>query len=240
MPYRLAVIHRRSLLLGAAALAGPAAAMPATGAPASNAMRGVPASNAMRGVPASGALAFKAFRNGSPFGSHRLRFTASGAAMTVDTHIEYAVSFGPIGLFSYTMTSTETWKNGVLMGFHSEVDDDGSRHVTHATRVGRSLVVDGAKTGTYRAPPGSIDSSHWDRHEMDAPMINSDTGKLMDFTVTRLGDDMITPASGPAVAARHYALRGPDTIDLWYDRQDVWASLRAVAKDKSVITYQRQ
>jgi hypothetical protein len=217
-------VSRRALLIGGAAMALPMAARAA----------------AMAGVPASGALSFRAFRNGGAFGTHTVRFAASGAGMTVTIAVDYVVKFGPIAVFRYSLRGTETWQGGVLQGFRSEVDDDGSRHVTSGMRDGDALLVDGSKTGKYRAPPGALPSSHWNRHEMDKPMINSDTGELMRFSVAPRGQDMVTPATGPAFPAQHFALTGPAVLDLWYDASDVWASLRAVAKDGSIITYQRQ
>ena len=232
-------VGRRAMLAGAAALAVPAAglAVPAAGLAVPAAGHAAPG---MAGVPASGLLAFEAFRNGSRFGTHTVRFAVSGAAMVVTSAIDYVVTFGPIAVFRYTFRSTETWQGGVLQGFHSAIDDDGTRSVTSAVRDGDALAVDGAKSGKYRAPPGALPSSHWNAHEMDAPMINSDTGKLLRFAVAPRGQDMLSPATGPAFPARHFALTGPAVLDLWYDAASVWAALRAVARDGSIITYRRR
>ncbi len=35
------------------------------------------------------------------------------------------------------------------------------------------------------------------------------------------------------------SIAGPSALDLWYDRAGVWAALRAVVRDGSLITYVR-
>jgi hypothetical protein len=41
------------------------------------------------------------------------------------------------------------------------------------------------------------------------------------------------------ISATRFDLTGSDTIDLWYDTEQMWCGLRAVVKDKSVVTYER-
>jgi hypothetical protein len=188
------------------------------------------------GRPQSGRLAFKAFRNGNPLGSHVLDFTSNGTALTVSIAVDYAVSFGPVTVFRYKLRAVEQWAGDRLEQVRSQVDNDGHAAFMNADRDGDSLLVDGSKSGKYRAPAGAIAASHWNRREVEGPMINPENGELLTFSVA---ESQSTLPSGAAFGhGLHYALTGPSTIDLWYGGDDIWTALRAVAPDGSIITYE--
>lgn len=210
---------RRNMLAGAAAMA---------------------AGPALAAVPATGVLAFRALRNGSALGTHRLTFQQRGAELSVAIAVDYVVYLGPIPVFRYTLRGTELWRGDALVSVQAQTDDDGAKAWMRAEADGGRLQVDGSKSGRYVAPPGAIAATHWNRREVEAPMINPQNGELLAFTVAPGGTDNVALASGATVAARRYALTGPSVMDLWYEADGVWASLRAVARDGSVITYQRE
>jgi len=218
-----ALLTRRALLPGAATaiLARPAAAT-----------AGLP-------VPPTGTLAFKAFRNGSPLGSHELRFAQSGDTLVVTIAVDYRVKLGPIPVFHYTLRATETWRAGRIAEMRADIDDNGTQTATTLQRVADGLLVEGAKSGKYTAPANALPASHWNRHELDGPMINPDGGELMQFTVADRGAQPIKGADGVSIPATRFDLIGPDHIDLWYDADQMWCGLQAVVKDNSVVTYER-
>jgi len=213
-------MQRRSLLaLGLAALVPSASAAPALAA-----------------IPPSGRLAFRAFRNDSPLGSHVVTFANRGPDLIVTSAIDYLVKLGPITLFRYTLRSNETWRDNTLMAVRSETNDDGKTDFMRADRTGDSLAIDGSKTGRYTAPPGAIAASHWNPREVDAPMISPQSGELLTFTINGRRPET---APGLNVPAQRISLTGPNELDLWYEPSGTWASLRAVARDGSIITYVR-
>jgi len=185
------------------------------------------------GIPADGAIDFLVFRNDSEIGTHRVRFTHDGDRMTVQTEADFKVSFGFIVVFRYTYRATETWRNGVLESLSAHTDNNGTKGTCEAHRDGTSMVVDGSVSGHYIAPPGAIASTHWNKAELAAPMINPENGELMKFDVRDVGRE--TLAGG--VAAQHFGLTGYATMDLWYDDAGLWRHLKAVAKDGSTIDY---
>jgi hypothetical protein len=203
-------------------------------------LAGLVGKGAAAAVPASGALLFKALRNDKPLGTHALAFTRVGASLSVRSTVDYRVSFGPIPLFRYHMAVEETWQNDVLVRLQGQTDDNGHQDFVTATRDGERLVVDGSKSGRYVAPAGAIAATHWNRHELDAPMINPQDGELMDYTVRAAGSGRVALADGGTLTARRFALSGPAMLDLWYDEAGVWAGLQAAAKDGSMIVYQRE
>jgi hypothetical protein len=101
---------------------------------------------------------------------------------------------------------------------------------------GDALAVQGSKSGHYVAPPGAILATHWNRAELNGPMINPENGELMTFTIVDKGTGPIE-AAGKTIEAAQYALTGPATINLWYSQQNVWSALKAMATDNSMIDY---
>jgi hypothetical protein len=218
-------IRRRSLIAVTAglAVAGTRVARAATGA-------------AITGVPPSGRLEFDVFRKGDQIGTHRLTFDISGDAMTVHIVADFKVDLGPIPLFHYSLHTTELWRDGRLVGASAQTDDDGTPASMSAKLQGDRLAVDGSKSGRYLAPPGAILGTHWNRNELNGPMINPENGELLHFAVADKGIGKLD-ANGKTIEAVQYALAGPATLDLWYSEQSVWSALQAVAKDGSRIDY---
>ncbi len=204
------------------------------------ALLGMAALPARAAVPPSGTLAFLALRNGSPLGTHRLDFRRDGASLTVAIAVDYVVRIGPIPVFRYALRATETWQGDTLLAIQAETNDDGTRAHMRATREAGRLAVDGSKSGRYVAPPGAIAATHWNRREVEAPMINPQDGELLTFAVARGGMEPVALASGATVQATRLALTGPSALDLWYEPDGTWAGLRAVARDGSVVTYRRE
>lgn len=182
---------------------------------------------------------FEARRGDSLLGRHSVTFARAGDALEVSIAVDYRVSFGPLTLFRYSMRGRETWRGDTLRAARFETDDDGRHDTMVAERRGADLMIDGSKSGRYVAPPGALPASHWNRRELDGPMINPQNGELLPFTVRDLGMDEAPSGGGVPIAARHYSLTGPSVLDLWYDASGTWAGLRAVAPDGSVITYLR-
>jgi hypothetical protein len=190
-------------------------------------------------VPQGGQLAFRAERNGSAIGSHSLRFVRQGDTLNVDIAVDYLVKFGPIPLFRYKLRAREIWRGDVLVEITSETNNDGDADFLRATRQGDALAVEGSKSGRYVAPAGAIAATHWNRRQLDAPMINPQTGVLMRYAVTPGALEPIAFADGSTRTARRYGLAGIDPLELWYDEAGEWSALRALAKDGSEIRYIR-
>ena len=193
----------------------------------------------LSGIPLSGRLAFKALRNGSTLGTHHLTFSRQGDAMTVAIAVDYLVKIGFIPVFRYKLRCRESWHRGVLMSALAKCDDNGKAAWMRAEREGDALMVQGSKSGSYRAPAGAILASHWNQAQFAAPMINPQDGSLLRFTVAPRGPARIADINGKLIAAKRFALTGKDRLDLWYDAEDVWASLQAAAPDGSTISYLR-
>jgi hypothetical protein len=214
------MIGRRAVVFaGAAALARPAAAdLP---------------------VPAGNTLAFRLIRHGSEIGRHTLTFEPRGDALTVRVAVDAQVTLLSIPLVRYRHRAVETWQGGTLVGLTGESDKNGQREWMKAGRTSEGLVVLGSRTARYVAPDPALGTTYWNRRMLDAPMISLEDGVLLRPTVAVSRQEAVRVASGDAVAADHYSLRGAFDADVWYDRRETWVGLAIPVADGSEVHYER-
>ncbi|MCJ8140064.1 DUF6134 family protein [Falsirhodobacter halotolerans] len=91
-------------------------------------------------VPASGQLAFDVIRNGRDIGDYVATFHGSGNDLTVDiaTHVSVKLPVIGISAYRFNQTSTETWRGGRLAALNSKTDDNGT---PHDIKVGATALV---------------------------------------------------------------------------------------------------
>jgi Family of unknown function (DUF6134) len=198
-------------------------------------------SPAMSALPAAPmrSLQFRIMRKGSQIGTHSLSFSGGPDALTVDIAVEMAVSLGPIRLFHYDHHNVERWTNGQFDSLMAKTDYDGEPAWCSVHREGGKIVVEGSKCEKYVAPPGTLPATHWNKAELQGPMINPENGMLLRPAVGDLGSDTVALASGKEVPATHYSWQGEDKIDLWYDAQNGWTALRALTRSGEILTYEK-
>jgi len=183
-------------------------------------------------MPPAG-IAFSVWRNGSEIGSHTVEFERENDWVSVRSEANFSIKFGPITLYRYHYEAVEIWRGDDLMSVRARTDDNGTLEHVDVSRSGDSLSVAGSKSGRYTAPAGAIAATHWNEAELGQPMINPQNGDLMRFDRRDLGQERLD--SG--IQARHVALTGYATLDLWYDETRRWRALRAVATDGSIVDY---
>lgn len=193
---------------------------------------------AMAGIPAARRLGFDVLRNGRPIGSHVVSFEQAGPKLEVRVAVDLEVRWAGLVMYRYRSRAAETWRDGVLLAAHCETADDYGSYAMRAARRDGRLVVEGTHGATYIAPEGALVSSHWNAAQLDAPMISLQDGKLLEFRIDAKGRATIA-ARGTQVEADHFALSGPHTLELWYDRNRVWSKLRALSWEGSQIEYRK-
>ena len=215
---------RRDLIASSLALLAPLPAASATVAP-------LP-------VPPQGRIGFRLLRNGEAIGSHTLEFAQRGGGLEVAVVIDIAVRFLGVPLYRYSHRGTERWQDGMFAGIESRTDRDGTALRMRAERGSEGLVVEGTAVPRYVAPAGALPTTYWNRAMLNPAIISSEDGRLLDVSIAERGEEQVQLASGGAVAARRYVLRGALPLDLWYDASGQWAHLE-FTKDGSTIIYEK-
>jgi hypothetical protein len=180
---------------------------------------------------------FRASRDGSEIGWHRLAFRTDGERLVVDIEISFEVSFAFLTLYRYHHRSRETWRGPRLVALDTTTDDDGERYAVRAQAAGDRLRVATAAGETVELPADVLPTSYW--HESTvarSQWLDTQKGRLLRAEVERQGQDEIL-AGGRRVRATRYRLQGDLDCELWYHEQR-WSKLRFRASDGSTIDYQ--
>lgn len=183
---------------------------------------------ALAAVPEDGQLEFRVLRNGSDIGFHRLEFRERGEKLEVDIDIELQIGLGFITLFRYDHDNLEVWRDGELVAFESRTDNDGEDLAVRASVEGERMVIEGnAIDGSRKVAPLAVPTTYWnpDQLQRATTLVDTQTGELLDVTVTPLGAERIT-VRGQEIDATRYRVEGDLKVDLWYDAADHWVKMQ--------------
>jgi hypothetical protein len=178
-------------------------------------------------------------RKGDRIGTHTLNFTRSGDDLTVDIAVQMAVYLGPVRMFHYDHHNVERWKAGSFEGMEAKTDYNGEAAFCTMRREGDQFTVEGSKATRYTVSGTVLAATHWNKAELNGPMINPENGMTLHPAISDAGSGPVGTASGANVAAHRYSWRGRDSLDLWYDGQDEWVALKAITKSGEVLTYEK-
>jgi hypothetical protein len=190
-------------------------------------------------VPSGNTLSFQIMRKGSRIGTHSLAFSRNGDDLTVNIDVKMAVYLGPIRMFHYTHHNVERWKGGTFTSLDAKTDYNGEAAFCTVRRDGDQLIVEGSKAAKYTAPSTALAATHWNKAELQGPMINPENGMMLHPRISNVGSCSVALASGATTAAHQYAWRGKDSLDLWYDGNNDWVALKAVTPSGEVLTYEK-
>lgn len=193
---------------------------------------------AMAAAPPNGSVHFNILRNGKPFGNYQLTFVKNGDTLTVTTDVAMAARVAGLTVFNYRHHCEEIWRGGRFMELHSNSLRDHDQDVLTAVRTATNIAITN-KDGPLVAPPTANPLTHWNEEVLQGPLFNPQTGFMLRLTAQPMGHEPFALANGAKVNATHWALRGESDIDEWYDETGVWAGLRAVFPDKSIVEYRR-
>lgn len=180
---------------------------------------------------------FEVRRNGTPVGSHTVRFVREGDRVKTATRFEVAVDVLFITAYRYVYESTATWRDGCLLALDARTDDDGDESVVRVRRSGDRLIFTGP-SGTASAAADQLPSEHWDAGVLARnAVINTITGRLNAVDIRRIGTEQVREADGETIAAGHYAYSGELRNEVWYDAEGRWVKMRFAGDDGSIIDY---
>jgi hypothetical protein len=123
--------------------------------------------------------------------------------------------------FTYNYSGTETYKDGRLMSFKSNANDNGRAYEVVAEAKGNDLNV--KANNKERTTRGDVwPTSYWKLppvryRNAGVPLLDADTGGDINGKLQYIGAEQKNVA-GKLQNCTHYRLTGgPSPIDLWYD-----------------------
>jgi hypothetical protein len=182
-------------------------------------------------------LAFQVFRNNQEIGAHTVSFQGAPEDFTATTEAHFIVKFGPIPVFHYVHTSTETWKGGAFTGLESRTVTNGRHEQVKVERSASGLVIHASNGHTLNASAAALPLSHWNERGLRSPLFNPQTGALLRETATRQTGQTLQLPDGRILPATRYTLAGETEIVDWFDDGGIWTALHSRLKDGSIIDY---
>lgn len=169
-------------------------------------------------------LKFDVTREGRPLGTVMQRYRRAGNRLDVDVYIAFQVDLAFVTVYRYEHRAREMWTDGRLVSLDSVTNDDGDDQRVRVRTDGDGLTVDGP-SGSLWAPSDILPSSYWHpRFVEQSRMLDSQKGRILDFTVDKVAEEPVI-ALGRPVATERFAMRGDIDLDFWYDTDRVWRKM---------------
>jgi hypothetical protein len=195
------------------------------------AIAGASTAAAMQSVPSEGTMVFSVRKSGTEVGTHRISFAARDGDLVVETQAQLQLRLAFVTVYRYVQRTRETWRNGVLVGIESDIDDNGTPFRLRGIERDGLLRLDGHQE-RHEVPVGIKPLSYWNIALMQARRgFDVQWGSLADLAVEPRGVEARQVAGQP-VEARRFAVRGYEirkgerqtqpwlNLDAWYDSED--------------------
>lgn len=198
---------------------------------------GILARGALAQEPPAGTMVYKINHSEhGDIGTHAVTFSRSGDQdLMVDVKIEMKVKILFITAFRFESRRSELWRDGQLVSYRAETDDDGTEYKVRAEAKGDLLEIDNGKNRTT-VPLGTFPTHPWNIGILDkTTLIDTKTGEIKTVAVEDMGEETIEAAGGP-VAARKYRVTGDMERELWFGPEGRWLQLR-FDKDGAKVTF---
>ncbi len=210
----------RRNVLGAAALCGLLAALPA--------------------AAATRTWDFRVLLDGRPIGYHRFALDGEGEARELKSTARFEVRFVVFSAYRYVHDATEKWRGDCIESLAARTDDDGKRSEASAAREGARMVITGT-AGRLSTADCVMTFAYWNDAILRQPrLLNAQTGEYTPVSVAALGEELIR-VKGDMVTANRYRITGPQyPVDLWYAAGGAWVALQSNVKGGRQLRYELQ
>lgn len=182
-----------------------------------------------------GRVEFELFREGYPFGRQSVVVSSRNGQLFAQTAANLRAALGPVTMFSYTQSCSETWRSGALTSLRWQTRQNGRHKLVEGRLNGDAFHVSGVD-GAIAFDPRTLPTSWWTRPPLSTrEMINSETGARLPVRVSFVGRETIA-VGNQRIAADHIRVQGTLTVDLWYDDAGHWVGCAFTAQGQR-ITY---
>lgn len=184
-------------------------------------------------------IAFRVLRNGNKFGTHTISFSGDAETeMTVRSQVSLKAGLGPITVFKYALDTTETWRDGILVGLQGSGNNDGKKMQVSASSDVEMLAVEGTEF-SGEVPLGIVPSSHWNIAQVQGDqMVSTEDGEIIAVKSQKVGRESVKIGE-QIIEADRYLLDAAIDLDLWYDDEARLVKLAFETKGQSIV-YQLQ
>lgn len=187
----------------------------------------------------SGTAEYVVKRNGSPIGTLKINFKRDGSRLVATSDYSIKVKLLAIVLYRYDKRMLETYEDGRLVAYETDIDDNGTKSQVRVTRKENTLSIIHPK-GALTAPLGMYPSTYWPPETVEqTQLIDSSDGVLIAVKTAVAGVEDLA-IDGRTISTRRYKMSGDAVRDLWYDAQTgAWLKMKLKGSDDSIIEIER-
>lgn len=193
-------------------------------------------------IPEQKELNFEIYRNGKPFGEHKINFTLDGQTINTDIEILMEYKVGPLSIFKYKHNNQEVYKDGQLFSMNAKTYDNGKELVVEAQKKGEDLIVENPDE-IIEVKDNILPTTYWDEEMLEKEyLLNTQYGSINDVRVKKIGQEDYQ-VSDKIIKANKYLFEDLDAdrkATVWYDTETKqWVGLSFEIRG-SKLEYKRQ
>jgi len=184
---------------------------------------------------------FKVSLDKREIGFHDFLVTRRGAQRTVEITADFDVKILFINAYSYDHDNREIWKDGCLQQIESETDDNGDLlEVVGENRTEGFTIATNAGAPRTIGSPCVRSFAYWNPDFLQSSqLLNSQTGELVDVTITGQGEETLMVNGQPVPSTRYEIEMEEGPITLWYTRDSSqWLALQAATEGGRTLRYE--
>jgi hypothetical protein len=180
---------------------------------------------------------FRALRDGSHIGGHRIKFRIDGDRLVVETQVDIAIKALMFTVFRFRHRSEEIWQAGRLVSVDSSTDDDGKLLRISGGAVAGGFRIVGADGPFLAAASLMTSNTLWDRRiVLENRMLDAQHGGEIGLVTKQMADALVDTPRGPVRASCYHMITPNYAGHLFYDDNDRWVKALLELKGE-VIEY---
>lgn len=185
---------------------------------------------------------FKVSLDKREIGFHDFLVTRQGARRTVEINADFDVKILFINAYSYDHGNREIWQDGCLQQIESNTDDNGDLLKVFGENVTNGFTIMTNADDAPRTLGSSCVRSfaYWNPAFLESSqLLNSQTGEVVDVTITGQGEDTLMIDGQPVASMRYEIQMDEGPITLWYTRDSSqWLALQAATEGGRMLRYE--
>tara|TARA_B100000029_G_scaffold499406_1_gene569779 strand:- start:331 stop:1020 length:690 start_codon:yes stop_codon:yes gene_type:complete len=186
-------------------------------------------------------IKFDIYRNNKHIGKHEFSFKKEGELLSVSSEISFEIKKFGVVLYKYHVKGTEVYKNGELIKFNSNTNQNGKRKYVNMKLKNGEHNIDGSSyKGT--APSDYLLGTWWNHSIVQAKaQISAVSGRIIHQKVNFLGKEKVNFGE-KTYNALHFNFSSTDkkldkdkklNTDVWYDEETlIWVKATFDKKGK--------
>ncbi|WP_237216437.1 DUF6134 family protein [Falsiroseomonas oryziterrae] len=175
-------------------------------------------------------IAFRVLRQGTPVGTHTVRFREESGLLRARTEMRIQVRLAGFTVFRFTQDTEEAWRGDRLIGLESRADRNGRVGECRAVAEGNGIRLRGT-AGEALLPANAAPLTWWRAATLagGVPVFDVREGRPVEPRLERRAEGGL----------QRIRVIGGEGADVAYDARGAWVGFATTGEDGSPVTYER-